>query len=77
MDLFKEYQYIPFIKSNRHLDNIISSKDYKNYYIDFKKCIDKINKIIDDKFFKNKFKYASKRFIIVEPHLIAFNLFIK
>ena len=77
MDLFKEYQYIPFIKSNRHLDNIISSKDYKNYYIDFKKCIDKINKIIEDKFFKNKFKYASKRFIIVEPHLIAFNLFIK
>ena len=27
MDLFKEYQYIPFIKSYRHLDNIISIKD--------------------------------------------------
>ncbi|MFL2600287.1 MAG: hypothetical protein ACJ0P1_07035 [Flavobacteriaceae bacterium] len=77
MKLFDEYTYIPFIKSKNYIDNILPSNEYEKIYFDFEKCIVSINKKIDKLFFKNKFNYASKYFVIIEPHFIAFNLFTK
>ena len=77
MKLFDEYTYIPFIESKNYIDDILPSNEYQKIYYDFEKCIFSINKKIDSLFFKSNFNYASKIFIIVEPHLIAFNLFTK
>jgi len=77
MKLFNEYTYIPYVKSGKYIDNILSSKQYREIYPDFEKSIDIINKKIDNFFFKENFNYPSKNFIVIEPHLIAFNLFTK
>jgi len=77
MKLFNEYTYIPYVKSEKYIDNILSSKQYREIYPDFEKSIDIINKKIDNFFFKENFNYPSKNFIVIEPHLIAFNLFTK
>ncbi len=77
MKLFQESTYIPFINSTNYIDNLLSSNEYEKIYIDFEECIVKINKKIDEIFFKKKFYYASKFFVVIEPHLVAFNLFTK
>ena len=77
MKLFQESTYIPFTKSTNYIDNLLSSNEYEKIYIDFEKCIVEINKKLDKIFFKKKFNYASKYFVVIEPHLVAFNLLTK
>ena len=78
MNLFQEYNYIPYKKNKKKfIDNHLSKEDYQMLYHDFEKCIDSINEKIENLFFKNKFNYASKKFVIIEPHIAAFNLFTK
>ncbi|MDG2397243.1 MAG: hypothetical protein P8M03_06280 [Flavobacteriaceae bacterium] len=77
MNLFEEFSYNPFEKKKFYIDDFISSREYETLYKDFKKAIDLINNKIDLVLFKDKFHYPSNKFIIIEPHIITFNLFIK
>ena len=75
-----EIEYLIALSNLKELNFFLTknqTEELRKIYIDFEECIVKINKKIDEIFFKKKFYYASKFFVVIEPHLVAFNLFTK
>ena len=78
MDLFKHYNYNPFIQSSQnYIDNIIDFKDYKKIYLDIKYFIKNVNHDIKNNFFKDDFFYLENEFKLIPSKRIVTNLFIK
>ena len=76
IELFDLYTYNPFEKSNKHIDDIIDYKNYKDLYTDFKNVVLKINRDIFETFFKEDYYYGGKELVILTPKNVVFNLFL-
>jgi len=77
INLFENYPYIPYKTSSSHLDRFIDRKDYKILYDEFSRILLITNKKLINKYIRNDFFHSSENLIILEPHMLAFNMLLK